>query len=86
MRREVWEGKVAVSFVLDEKEVDYSIGKELPEPVYVSATRAITTCYRVGSVMIKLYVLLYGVANDNRMGYYLVCGRVLLVLPLVNDL
>ena len=81
MRREVWEGKGAVSFVLGEKEVDYSIGKELPEPIYVSTTRALTIRHRVGSVMIKRYALPYGVANDNRMGYCLVCGRVLLVLP-----
>jgi len=36
-RKEVWEGKIAVCFTLDDKEVNYSLGKELPEPVYVSA-------------------------------------------------
>ncbi|XP_065916844.1 autophagy protein 5-like [Dysidea avara] len=39
MRREVWEGKVAVSFVLDENEVDHSLGRELPEPVYMLLPR-----------------------------------------------
>lgn len=41
-RKEVWKGKIAVSFTLDEKEVNYSLGKELPEPVYVSAPSVIT--------------------------------------------
>lgn len=35
-RKEVWSGKIAVCFSLDEKEVEHSLGKELPEPVYVS--------------------------------------------------
>ena len=36
-RKEVWKGKVAVCFTLDESEVDHSFGKEHPEPVYVSS-------------------------------------------------
>ena len=35
-RKEVWNGKIAVCFTLDGNEVDHSLGKELPEPVYVS--------------------------------------------------
>lgn len=35
MRKEVWNGKIAVCFTLDENEVDHSLGKEHPEPVYV---------------------------------------------------
>lgn len=37
-RREVWNGKIAVCFTLDEKEFDDSLGKEHPEPFYVSAS------------------------------------------------
>ena len=40
-RKEVWKGKIAVCFILDENELDHSFGKEHPEPVYVSASNVI---------------------------------------------
>ena len=43
-RKEVWKGKIAVCFTLDESELDHSFGKEHPEPVYVSASNN-TTLY-----------------------------------------
>ena len=51
-RKEVWKGKVAVCFTLDENEVDHSFGKEHPEPVYVSSL--IDTAFTI-STCIKLY-------------------------------
>lgn len=42
-RKEVWNGKIAVCFTLDENEVEHSLGRELPEPVYVSVVDIMLT-------------------------------------------